>query len=389
MNKPLNLKRILYIIIPLILAALVVIKLKNNKEITQKKVFTYNKEQAIHVEVQTAKLEPMNAEMSYSGTFEANKETKISAETQGKINQILVTEGTFVHQGQKLIQLDNALLQQQLIILEVQINNANAENQIQLNSTQIQIDELNNDVNRFSILAQADAIQGIQLEKAQVQLKTALNQKKTLLQQSVIKNLMAQKNNVSVQINKTTIVAPFSGIVTMKFSEVGAFAAPGVPLLQITDLGILKFTINVSEKELNQFQFGKIFSIKADIQTNQSLLGKISLVGSKANVGGSYPIQFTVQNLADYKIKAGMFGKVSIIHDSNEMGFLIPSSAIIGNAAQPQIYIVKDGKVKMQTISVSKKIQDKSFVTSGINEGDIIVINGLINLFDGANVSFK
>jgi membrane fusion protein (multidrug efflux system) len=47
-------------------------------------VYQYDKEQAINVQADTLQLENVNAEFSYSGTFEPNKETKISAELQGK-----------------------------------------------------------------------------------------------------------------------------------------------------------------------------------------------------------------------------------------------------------------------------------------------------------------
>jgi membrane fusion protein (multidrug efflux system) len=84
------LKKALYIIIPLALIAIVVIKLKSNKETTQSKVYQYDKEQAINVQADTLQIENVNAEHSYSGTFEPNKETRISAEIQGKINEVLV-----------------------------------------------------------------------------------------------------------------------------------------------------------------------------------------------------------------------------------------------------------------------------------------------------------
>jgi membrane fusion protein (multidrug efflux system) len=77
----------------------VVIKLKNNKEITQSKVYQYDKEQVINVQADTLQIENMNAEFSYSGTFEPNKETKISAEIQGKINEVLVDIGSVVNKG--------------------------------------------------------------------------------------------------------------------------------------------------------------------------------------------------------------------------------------------------------------------------------------------------
>jgi len=93
------LKKALYIILPLVLIALVVIKLKNNKDITQSKVYQFDKEQAINVQADTLELENVNAEFSYSGTFEPNKETKISAEIQGKINEVLVDVGSYVSKG--------------------------------------------------------------------------------------------------------------------------------------------------------------------------------------------------------------------------------------------------------------------------------------------------
>ncbi len=384
-----NWKKIIAIIAGIALVAAFVFKLKSNKDIATEKIYHYDKEQPINVSIQNIKLEDISQESSYVGNFGANRETKLSAETQGKINHISVNEGDFVRKGQKLIQLDNALLLRKLNVLEVQSQNAEVEYNVQLNANQIQIDGLRKDVNRYSILQKSDAIQGVQLEKAEMQLKTAENQRTAIIQQSGIKSLDAQRESIEEQINKTTIKAPFSGIVTMKFTEIGGFAAPGMPLLQITDLDKIKFTINVSENELSQFEIGKSYEVVADIYPNQSLTGRTTLIGSKANMGGSYPVQFTLKNMEGAKIKAGMFGKLAVSNKSIEKGFSIPASAIIGSAAEPQVYLIKDGKAKLQTISISKKIQNKAIVSTGIKEGDILIINGLINLFDGANVSFN
>ena len=297
----------------------------------------------------------MNAEFSYSGTFDPNKETKISAELQGKINAVLVDAGSVVSKGQTLIQLDNLLLKLQLQTIEVQIEGLEA------------------DVNRYTILAKAEAIQGVQLEKAELGLKSAKVQKATLLE----------------QINKTTIKAPFSGVVTAKLSEEGAFAAPGVPLLQITDITTLKFTVNVPENELSKFKLNQSYSIVVDAYPDILLTGKATMIGSKANMGSSFPVQFTVNNTSDLKIKSGMFGKVILKSDNQEKNIIIPASAMVGSENQPQIYLIKNGKAVLQNITISKKIQNKVVVSSGLNEGDVIVTNGFINLFDGANVTVK
>ena len=349
------LKKALYIIIPIVLIAIVVIKLKNNKEITQSKVYQYDKEQAINVQADTLQIENVNAELSYSGTFEPNKETKISAEIQGKINEVLVDVGSVVNKGQSLVLLDNSLLKLQLQTIEVQIEGLEA------------------DVNRYTILAKADAIQGVQLEKSLLGLKSAKVQRATLIE----------------QINKTTIKAPFNGVVTAKLSEVGAYAAPGVPLLQITDITNLKFTVNVPENELSKFKLNQSYSLTVDAYSEILLTGKTTMIGSKANMGSSFPVQFMLNNTSDLKIKSGMFGKVNLKNETLEKGIIIPASAIVGTANQSQVYLIKNGKSVLQNITISKKIQNKAIVSNGLNEGDVIVTNGFINLFDGANITVK
>lgn len=350
-----NWKKIIGIIVAIVIVALFVFKLKTNKNIAEERVYQYDKEQAINVQVDTLQLENINAESSYTGTFQPNKETKISAELQGKINAILVDVGSVVSKGQTLIQLDNSLLK------------------LQLQSIEVKIEGLEADVNRYTILAKADAIQGVQLEKAELGLKSAKVQRATMLE----------------QINKTTIRAPFSGVVTAKLSEEGAFAAPGVPLLQITDITTLKFTINVPEKDLSQFKLNQSYSLSEDAYSEILLTGKTTMIGSKANMGSSFPIQFTVENTSDLKIKSGMFGKILLKSETSGKEIIIPSSAIQGSENQPQVYVVKNSKALLQNITISKKIQNKSVVSNGLNEGEVIVTNGFINLFDGANVIVK
>ncbi len=348
-------KKIIWIIAGIAIVGLVIFNLTSNKKTTESKVYQFDKEKPISVDVDTIRLKNINEEGVFTGTFEPNKEVKISAETQGKINAVLVDVGSYVQQGQTLIQLDNSLLK------------------LQLQTVEVQIEGLQDDVNRYTILTEADAVQGVQLEKAKLGLKSAKVQKATLQE----------------QINKTTIKAPFNGIVTAKLSEVGAFAAPGVPLLQITDISILKFTVNVPESNLKQFQPNQNYNISADVFPELTLNGKLSMIGSKANMGNSFPVQFQVANTKQSTIKSGMFGKVSLSENEVKQGIIIPSSAIINSENQAQVYIVKNGKSVLQTITISKNIGNRTIVSSGLNVGDIIITNGFINLFDGANLSIK
>ena len=338
-------KTIIYIVLALALIAIVVIRLKGNKETTENRVYQYNKEVAINVQAITLKPESVNNDISYPGTFEPNKETKVSADIQGKINLVLVDIGSIVKKGETIIQLDNSLLK------------------LQLQTVEIQIEGLEADVKRYRILAQADAIQGVQLEKTELALKSAHVQKATLME----------------QINKTSIIAPFSGIVTAKLTEEGAFAAPGIPLLQITDISNLKFTVNVPEKELSQFELNQIYTLTADVYPETALSGKVIMTGSKANMGNSFPVQFSVKNTTDLKIKSGMFGSVQLKKDSDEKHIIIPASCVVGTNIQPQVYIVNNGRAILKNITISTRFQNKAVVSGGLTGGEVIITNGFIN----------
>ena len=334
-------KKILYILIPMVLIALMVLKLKSNKDTAENSVYHYDKEQTIFVQTDTLKLKSSDSAYSFTGKFHPNKEAKISAETQGKINSILVEERSHVHKGQTLIKLDKAILQQQLNTINVQIQNIKSEYEIQLQNNQLQIDGFQADVNRYRVLATADAVQGVQLEKAELQLNTAKVQRKTILQQSALKNAEAQKATIEEQINKTIITAPFEGIVTGKLTETGAFAAPGMPLLQITDIAQLKFTVNVPETDLIHFDENQSYQVIADVFPEMIHSSKVNMIGVKGNVANSFPIRFSVENTADLRIRLGMFGKVVLKNENEEKQIIVPASAILNSGNQPQVYLIK------------------------------------------------
>ncbi|HRP31378.1 MAG TPA: efflux RND transporter periplasmic adaptor subunit [Agriterribacter sp.] len=348
-------KKIIWIIAGVAIVGLVIFKLVSNKKTTKNRVYQYDKEKPITVSVDTVSLQDINDAGSYTGTFEPNKETKISGDIQGKINAILVDIGSHVSKGQTLVQLDNSLLK------------------LQLQTVEVQIEGLEDDVKRYTILTDADAVQGVQLEKARLGLKSAKVQKATLLE----------------QISKTSVKAPFNGVVTAKLNEEGGFAAPGVPLLQITDISTLRFTVNVPENDLVKFQNNQAYKISTDVFPDIPLSGKVTMIGSKANMGNSFPIQFQVENTKNLSIKSGMFGKVSLSDSKQEQGILIPTSAITEENGIAKVYLIKNGKAVLQTITTSKTIGNKTVVSSGLKESDVIVTNGFINLFDNANIITK
>ena len=348
-------KKIIFIVLAIVLVAFTVFKLKTNKEVAVKRVYKYDIEKPIAVKSLTVNPKKSEKSTVFSGNFQPFRESKLSTDVQGKVLSVFVDQGSEVAKNQELLQLDNALLK------------------LQLESVEVKIEELEKDVKRYKVLTEADAIQGVQLEKTELALKATLIQKATLQE----------------QIEKTTIRAPFNGIITAKMTEEGAFAAPGMPLLQITDISTLKFTVNVPENSLSKFQLNNDYAVSADVFPGIQLSGKTTMLGSKANIGNSFPVQLLVKNTNSNEIKSGMFGKVILQDNNNTPQITIPASALVGTTIKPQVYLIKGGKAQLSDIVVSDRIDNNVIVASGLKAGDEIVTNGFINLFDNANVSQK
>lgn len=348
-------KKALYVIIPIVLIAFVVIKLKSNKEITAERVYQFDEQAAINVKVDTVRPVVFGQGRGHLGNFEPYREAKIGAELPGKVNAIAVEEGSLVTKGQELIRLDDALLRHQLKGVEVKIEGLEA------------------DVARFEILAAADAIQGVQLEKTQLALKGARTEKAT----------------VEEQLNKAVIRAPFNAIVTAKLTELGAFAGPGVPLLQLTDISQLKLTIQVPETDLPLFREGQKYPIHIRPLGDETFSSTLTMIGSKANMANSFPVKFLVQNTSDRKLKAGMFGEVRIVNDDATPQIAVPASAVMRADGKNSIYKVSNGKAVLQNIVVGGREADLVLVSSGLKAGDVIITHGLTDLYDGANINLK
>ena len=348
-------KKIINILILVALIIIIVLQLKNNKTIVENRIYHYDKENPIIVQAQTVKPQKLDLDESFTGFFDAQKDARINADIQGKIIAYYVDAGSTVKKGQPLVRLDDELLKLQLATLDVKI------------------EDLKKDVKRYTVLSEAEAIQKIKLEKTQTALEATL----------------AQKNTVLEKIKKTTVTAPFDGVVTMKMSEEGSFAAPGVPLLMLTNISKLKFRVNVSETELSLFQPDATYKIIADAYPTEELKGTVTAIGQKGNMGNTFPVELELQNTKDHKIKAKMFGRVEVKSEEEKQGIIIPAGAIVGSDIHPKVYLIKDGKAHLTDVKIAERLKNKVVVMQGIKEGDVVVTSGFINLFDGANVALQ
>ncbi|NCQ11601.1 MAG: efflux RND transporter periplasmic adaptor subunit [Bacteroidetes bacterium] len=348
-------KTIFTYIIAFTLLALISFKLVSNKQLAQARVYHYNPDFPILVDVVSVQRSNESTKHVFRGQFEAGKESKLSVDIQGKVLSVSVDVGQSVKKGQVLLQLDQSLLN------------------LQLQAAQIQHKSLQADLKRTETLAEQQAVQKVQLEKMQNAVESAEIQVKTIQE----------------QLSKTTLRAPFDGIITQKLTETGSFAAPGMPVFILSDMETLRFTFQSSEQDLGFINDSHSLSVTADVFPDLSFSAKPLFTNAKAGMSNQYTVQVEVKNSTENSLKSGMFGRINIQIQNDKPILKIPARALLGSVENPLVYTIIDGKAYKSPIQFIEHNGKEILITSGLNQGDDIVVGGLVHLYDGALVQIS
>ena len=281
-----------------------------------------------------------NHYLEIQGNVVTKQNIVVYPEFSGTLIQMLVKEGQHVSKGQILARIDDGGMSQQL---------AQAEAQATLAQTTYE---------RQKRLWE----QKIGSEMQYLQAETTYK---------------AQQNSVDQlkkQLAKTTVRAPFSGIIDDVFTDQGTVVMPGQSqLLRIVNLDNMYIEAEIPENNLLSIRKGKSVEVYFPV-LNKTVHTKIRQVGNYINPSNrSFKIEIGLPN-KDGEIKPNLTSKLKINDYSNENAILIPQSIINENAlGQQYIYVVTDKKD-------AKGNAEKVIIETGKTQGDIIeVLSGLKN----------
>lgn len=346
------LKNIIAIIIVLGLVAWAGVTLVNNKKESEEETRIVAKQNdSISVNTALVILKEIESDYIANGNFEPSQEITLPSEAPGKVERILVKEGDFVKKGQLLA----------VIRADAQsINRSTAEAAYQ---------NAQRDYQRMQNALTTGGVSQQQVDMAELQLK----------------NAKAQLDQASIQVGDANLRASFDGIVNLKMVEVGSFVAPGTPLFEIVDISSLKLKVEVNEYQIANYKVGDEITVKASVYADKEFTGKISFIAPKATSAQSFPVHIEIAQDKDAELKAGMYGTAiftSNDEDKNKPVLVIPRKAFVGGLNNTEVFVVEDGKAKLQKISIGANFGQWVEVKDGLKEGQTVVTAGQINLTD-------
>ena len=97
-------------------------------------------------------------------------------------------------------------------------------------------------------------------------------------------------------------------------------------------------------------------------------------------------MQIELPNSQAHPLKAGTFVYADFIQNSERNALQIPRSALVESMKNPYVYTVENGKALTRKITVGAELGSNVEVLDGLKEGDVVIVNGQINLSNGSAV---
>ncbi|HET6267591.1 MAG TPA: efflux RND transporter periplasmic adaptor subunit [Acidobacteriota bacterium] len=307
-------------------------------------------EKRLPVEISKAKRGSISSSILTTASLEPHRQVTMVSETQGIVSKLQIEEGDRVSEGQILALISNNQKQAALEKSNVRVNNA----KVVLDRKQTSFDQ--------KLVPQSD------LDAAKYEMGTAL----------------AEQQTAQADLDRSTIRAPFSGIITERFIEKGQNIHDQQNLLTIVDRDPLLARIYLPEKEVFGLKDGEQVDLSLNSQKSVSFAGFIKQINPAVDPKtGTIKVTIEINN-APTSVRPGSFVDVRLVTQRHDNSLLIPKKALLEEAGEQYLYLIKNGVAVRKSISVG--FQDEQFaeVLNGINQGDDVVVAGQGSLRDGA-----
>ncbi|MDD5148915.1 MAG: hypothetical protein PHC28_00345 [Flavobacterium sp.] len=119
------------------------------------------------------------------------------------------------------------------------------------------------------------------------------------------------------------------------------------------------------------------------------MTGKITFIASKADQTLNFPIEIEVDNNPNNDIKAGMYGTATFGANAAKQAEVktIPRTAFVGSVSSNQVFVVNNNVATLKKIVSGRILGDKVEILDGLNDGDIVVTSGQINLSEKTKIN--
>jgi RND family efflux transporter MFP subunit len=286
------------------------------------------------------------------GTVRARLRAVIEAKVTGKIDELLAVPGQNVKAGDRLVTVDAREAQ-------ARYEQARAVRQ-----------QAESDLKRFTTLFEQKILSQSEFDAAQSKFRVA----------------DAAMNEAEAMLGYTKVTAPFDGIITRKYADVGDLAAPGKPLLEMEDARQLRLEADVPEAVVDRIKLGDRLPVR--IASQEAILeGAVSEIAPASDPNSrTFLVKLDLPSAPG--LRAGQFGRVAMPVGETS-AIRVPASAVVQRGQMELVFIATDGRAQLRLIKTGERIGNEVEVVSGLSAGESVVVDGAAQLRDGQALALK
>jgi RND family efflux transporter MFP subunit len=286
------------------------------------------------------------------GTVRAKLHATLEAKLSGRIDKMPVALGQRVKVGELVARLD--------------VGEMNAR----LEQAEAALEQAERDWKRSSSLFEQQAVTRAERDAAESRHRVA---------KGAVMEAKAMLGYVEV-------VAPFDGVVTKKWADVGDLAAPGKPLISIEDPTALRLEADIPQAIAAQIRRDARLAVRMDGLSGE-FNGTISEIAPSAD-SVSRTVQVKVDLPVQPGLSSGQFARLLVPVGEGD-SLRIPASAVLQRGQLEMVFTVANQHAQMRLVRTGKRDGDQVEVLSGLHPGDAVVIDGASQLTDGQPVEAK
>jgi HlyD family secretion protein len=368
-------------------------------------LYSYLHQTPLKVRTTVVQRGPIRSLVSTNGKIEPIQNFEAHAPISTTVKRLLVKEGDHVRKGQLLLQLDDADIRTQAARAQAQVKSAQADQSaLKTGGTQEEVLTLNAQLAKARSARDAaqrnlDAMRRLQqdgaaspgevrqaedaLQRAQTDATLLEQKQKDRYSQPETARIEAQAAEAQAAYDaaedalvKSSVRAPFDGMVYSLPVKQGAFVPAGELLLQEADLSRALVRAFVDEPDVGRLQSGQKVEITWDALPGRTWTGNVSAVPSTVKLRGSRNVGETtcVVDNKDLRLLPNINVGVTIVIAEHSNVLTLQRDALRIDETKPYVFRVVDNHLKRQAIEFSLQNLTRVEITSGLSEGGLVAL---------------
>jgi membrane fusion protein (multidrug efflux system) len=189
------------------------------------------------------------------------------------------------------------------------------------------------------------------------------------------------------RLEKSTITAPFSGVIGVRSVSIGAYVSPGHHIVELVDIDPIKVDFRVPELALPSLQPGQFVRVTVDALPGQVFDGEVYVIDPIVDANGrAIRLRAQIPN-PNGRLSPGLFARVQIVVERRENALLIPEPAVFADGQARYVYRIVDGRAVQTEIELGQRQPGFVEVRSGVDRDTVVVTAGHQQIRDGSRVT--